>query len=68
MATDGVELTEYGDEATEGLTLSDGLPDSDVDDEAGREYRDGLTDSLIEGEMEELVLGVLTEEGVASAG
>ena len=49
MATDGVELTEYGDEATEGLTLSDGLPDSDIDDEAGREYRDGLTDSLIEG-------------------
>ena len=42
MATDGVELTEYGDEATEGLTLSDGLPDSDIDGEVGREYMDGL--------------------------
>ena len=50
MATDGVELTEYGDEATEGLTLSDGLPDSDIDGEVGREYRDGLPELAEYGE------------------
>ena len=50
MATDGLELTEYGDEAAKGLTLSDGLPDSNIDDEAGREYMDGLPELAEYGE------------------
>ena len=42
VATDGLELTEYWLDAMDGLMLRDGLPDSDIDGEAGREYRDGL--------------------------